>query len=175
MCRPPFCRCRACLLDDIAALEKRLNTPEVEDFAVGVVAEAQHQRARYSAEHDAGKSPLDWFWLIGFLAQKAASAAISGDRAKALHHTISTAAALANWHAALAGGDNSMRPGIADPEVAAETVGPRENLIAAGLAVLGIRPSNWDDADDPEQVAAWTSLEASLRERGALSPLPVSK
>jgi hypothetical protein len=34
---------------------------------------------------------------------------------KALHHTISTAAALANWHAALSGTSNTMRPGIAPP------------------------------------------------------------
>lgn len=119
ICRPPSCRCRACLLEQIAVLEKKLNTPEVEDFALGVVAEAQHQRARYAADHDAGKSPLDWFWLIGFLAQKVAAAALAGDRAKALHHTISTAAALANWHAALAGDDNSMRPGISNAEVSA--------------------------------------------------------
>lgn len=119
ICRPPECQCRACLLEEVAALRARLNTPEVEDFAVGVVSEAQHQRARYPSEHDAGKSPLDWFWLIGFLAQKATSAAIAGDREKALHHTISTAAALANWHAALAGHDQTMRPGITPPESAA--------------------------------------------------------
>ena len=89
-----------------------LNTPEVEEFAKGAVAEAQHQRARWPSEQDAGKSPLDWFWLIGFLAQKAAFSAIAGDVEKAKHHTISTAAALANWHAAIAGDHNSMRPGI---------------------------------------------------------------
>ena len=54
---------------------------------------------------------LDWFWLVGYLAQKAAFADIGGDREKALHHTISTAAALANWHAALLGADTSMQPG----------------------------------------------------------------
>ncbi|QYC10577.1 hypothetical protein [Brevundimonas nasdae] len=115
ICSPPDCRCRACLLDENAALKARLNTPEVEDFARGVVAEAQHQRARFSSDHDAGKSPLDWFWLIGYLAQKAAFAALAGDRDKALHHTISTAAALANWHAALSDQDTAMRPGIAPP------------------------------------------------------------
>lgn len=115
ICRPPSCRCRACLLDENARLKARLNTPEIETFAVGVVAEAQHQRGRFSVDHDAGKSPLDWFWLIGFLAQKAAFAAVAGDRDKALHHTISTAAALANWHAALSGHDNGMRPGIEPP------------------------------------------------------------
>ena len=73
--------------------------------------EAAHQRQRWGSEHDGGKQPLDWFWLIGYLAQKAATAQMGGDLEKAKHHTISTAAALANWHAAIAGHDNTMRPG----------------------------------------------------------------
>ncbi len=89
-----------------------INTPETTDFMAGVPLEAIHQRERWGAAHDAGKGPLDWFWLIGYLAQKAADAAIRGDTEKAKHHTISTAAALANWHAALTGADTSMRPGI---------------------------------------------------------------
>ena len=97
-------------------LEARLNTPELHDFAAAVVLEAAHQRARWAADHDAGKTPFDWFWLIGYLAQKAAAAAVAGDRDKALHHTISTAAALANWHAALSGTHTRMRPGIAPPK-----------------------------------------------------------
>ncbi len=91
-----------------------INTPETADFMAGVPLEAAHQRERWGADHDAGKTPLDWFWLIGYLAQKAAFAAMAGDAAKAMHHTISTAAALANWHAALSGKDSSMRPGIDD-------------------------------------------------------------
>jgi hypothetical protein len=96
----------------IRELGEALNTPEVDDFAKGAVLEAQHQRARWGSEHDQGKAPLDWFWLIGYLAQKAATAAIAGDIEKAKHHTISTAAVLANWHAALSGASTSMRPGI---------------------------------------------------------------
>lgn len=95
-----------------------INTPETADFMAGVPLEAVHQRERWGAEHDAGKQPLDWFWLIGYLAQKAADAAMRGDLDKAKHHTISTAAALANWHAALAGADTSMRPGIEPPDYA---------------------------------------------------------
>lgn len=91
-----------------------INSPETADFMAGVPLEAAHQRERWAAGHDAGKSPFDWFWLIGYLAQKAAASAVAGDRDKAMHHTISTAAALANWHAALAGIDTAMRPGI-DP------------------------------------------------------------
>lgn len=96
---------------EIARLRMALNTPEIHDFAKGVVSEAQHQRERWSVDHDAGKTPFDWFWLIGYLAQKAADAAVQGNTDKALHHTISTAAALANWHAALSGVSTSMRPG----------------------------------------------------------------
>ena len=100
---------------EVGELRAKLNTPEVDDFAQAVVSEAQHQRDRWGSEHDAGKKPLDWFWLIGYLAQKAAEAAMKGDAFKAKHHTISTAAALANWHAALNGHSNSMRPGIEPP------------------------------------------------------------
>ncbi len=100
---------------EIERLQALLNTPETADFMKGVPLEAAHQRERWGADHDAGKAPLDWFWLIGYLAQKAATSAIAGDAEKAKHHTISTAAALANWHLQLAGGDNRMRPGIAEP------------------------------------------------------------
>lgn len=99
-----------------AAFDALVNTPETIDFMIGVPLEATHQRERWAADHDAGKTPFDWFWLIGYLAQKAAAAAVAGDADKARHHTISTAAALANWHAALSGADTSMRPGTASPD-----------------------------------------------------------
>lgn len=108
-------------LQDSASCERAavrneiINTPETADFMAGVPLEAAHQRERWGSDHDAGKGPLDWFWLIGYLAQKAATAAIAGDTEKALHHTISTGAALANWHAALSQRSIAMRPGIADP------------------------------------------------------------
>lgn len=96
---------------DLVRLRKMLNTPEIESFAQGVVLEAVHQRERWGSSHDGGKEPADWFWLIGYLAQKAMMAHIQGDSEKALHHCISTAAALANWHAAIKGENNDMRPG----------------------------------------------------------------
>lgn len=80
-----------------------INTPETADFMAGVPIEAAHQRERWGAAHDAGKAPEDWFWLLGYLGGKALAAAKAGDLEKAKHHTISTAAALANWHAALVG------------------------------------------------------------------------
>lgn len=101
--------------DAIALLrEQIINTPETADFMAGVPIEAAHQRARWGSDHDAGKTPFDWFWLIGYLSQKAAAAQIEGDDEKARHHTISTAAALANWHAAISGASTTMRPGIDD-------------------------------------------------------------
>jgi hypothetical protein len=75
-----------------------LNTPETKDFLRGVELEAPHQRFRWGSDHDERKNPFDWYWTIGHLAQKAASAALLGDFEKARHHTISTAAVLANWH-----------------------------------------------------------------------------
>ena len=84
-----------------ARLLELINRPTVDDFARGVRLEAAHQRERWGPEHDEGKTPFDWFWLVGYLAQKAATAAVAGDYEKALHHTISTAGALANWHETL--------------------------------------------------------------------------
>jgi hypothetical protein len=98
----------------VEELENKLNTPELLDFSRAVVLEAAHQRERWGVEHDAGKAPEDWFWLLGYLGGKALSAHNSGNRDKALHHCISSAAALANWHAAILGANNEMRPGI-DP------------------------------------------------------------
>lgn len=92
-----------------------INTPETADFIAGVAIEATHQRERWGSEHDAGKTPFDWFWLVGYLAQKAAASQVNGDTEKAMHHTISTAAALANWHAAISGASTAMRPGIEPP------------------------------------------------------------
>lgn len=103
---------------EVARLKAERDTPQVANFTEAVHLEAAHQRARWGAEHDAGKTPFDWFWLIGYLAQKAADAGVRGDVFKAQHHTISTAAALANWHTALGGGDDAMRPGIMPREEA---------------------------------------------------------
>lgn len=97
----------------VEALLTERDHPETEDFFKGVPLEAAHQRARWSSAHDAGKTPADWFWLVGYLAGKCLAAHIAANREKALHHTISTAAALANWHLAIREATD-MRPGIAD-------------------------------------------------------------
>lgn len=95
-----------------------LGTPQLEDFAQAVVSEAAHQRVRWSAEHDGGKTNADWYWLVGYLAGKCLTSALTGNREKALHHVITTAAACANWHASIVGTDTRMRPGTspAPPE-----------------------------------------------------------
>lgn len=100
---------------EVARLRALLSMPEIDSFLVGVEREAAHQRELWGSEHDDGKKPEDWFWLLGFLGGKALRAHSHGDREKALHHTISSAAVLANWHAALLGKTN-MRPGIMTPE-----------------------------------------------------------
>ena len=92
----------------------QLNTPELHDFAKAVRLEGAHQRQRWGAEHDDGKAPADWFWLVGYLAGKALASHVRGEVDKALHHTITAAAALANWHSAILG-KTDMRPWIARP------------------------------------------------------------
>lgn len=99
----------------VADLESQLNTPELHDFSKAVVLEAAHQRARWGSDHDAGKEPHDWFWLLGYLAGKALRSHQAGEPDKALHHCISSAAVLANWHAAVSGEHTHMRPGIETP------------------------------------------------------------
>lgn len=107
---------------DLAGLTAQINTPIVDDWFAGVRNEAPHQQQRWGAAHDAGKSPLDWFWLIGYLAQKAAFSAIAGDHDKAKHHTISTGAALLNWWRQIDGLKGGMRPGIEPPIGVADPV-----------------------------------------------------
>lgn len=102
-----------------AALKAKLNTPELHDFMAGVPLEAAHQRERWGSEHDGGKTPADWFWLVGYLAGKALHAHTEGKIDKAFHHLVTTAAALANWHGALLG-NTDMRPGIVPPDAMKE-------------------------------------------------------
>ncbi len=82
-------------------LKELLSRPEIDDFWEGIVTEAAHQRQRWGDAHDRDKSAENWFWLVGYLSGKALRASIEGDKAKAKHHTISTAAALFQWHQAI--------------------------------------------------------------------------
>jgi hypothetical protein len=117
---------------ELERLHNLINSPHIADFMEAVKLEGLHQRERWAVDHDAGKTDADWFWLIGHLAGKAlnagtqAAAALATKDAsmeahynrKRLHHVITAAAALLNWHAALTGTDTRMRPGIASPEKA---------------------------------------------------------
>lgn len=95
-----------------------INNPHTENFLADVRLEAAYQRDRWGEAHDRGKSAENWFWLVGYLAGKCLRAVITGDKEKALHHTISSAAALANWYEAIKkdttgvglGHDNDIKP-----------------------------------------------------------------
>ena len=95
----------------VAELNAIINTPHADDFWKAVSIEAEHQRQRWGAEGDAGKTPADWFWLVGYLGGKALHAHAAENIEKAEHHIITTAAALANWHRHMFG-KTAMRPGI---------------------------------------------------------------
>ena len=90
-----------------------VNTPQTDEFFSSVNAEAAHQIQRWGVKHDEGKDAMDFFWLIGYLAGKAARAFIEGDTSKGLHHIISTAAALLNWHRRVIGVNVDFQPGHA--------------------------------------------------------------
>lgn len=117
---------------EIARLKELLNTPEIEDFSKAVRLEAAHQVERWGSIDDRAKRPADWFWLVGYLAGKALHSQLGENRDKALHHCISTAAALCNWHAAIKGTDNRMRPGSSDVEKIVEQSFPGTVASAKG-------------------------------------------
>lgn len=98
---------------ELVRLRAIINTPQAGDFLRAVSTEAEHQRQRWGSDHDAGKTPADWFWLVGYLAGKALHAHAAGNTEKAEHHIITTGAACANWHLALFG-KTDMRPGHED-------------------------------------------------------------
>lgn len=97
--------------NEVDRLNKLIDTPHTDDWLDAVILEAAHQRKRWGTEHDAGKAPSDWFWLIGYLAGKALAAFIKGDTEKGKHHIISTSAVLLNWHRYIVGDINDMKPG----------------------------------------------------------------
>ncbi len=82
----------------LGELETMINTPHIAEFLESVKLEAVHQRERWGTEHDACKTDADWFWLVGYLCGKAIRPDITHENH--LHHIITTAAALLNWHAA---------------------------------------------------------------------------
>ena len=91
-----------------------INTPHTGEWFEAVRLEAAHQIERWGVDHDRGKGPPEWFWLIGYLAGKAVAAALKGDTEKALHHTISTGAVLLNWWRHIKGVELTYQPGSDD-------------------------------------------------------------
>lgn len=101
-------------LGELAQLQAMIDSPITLDFLKGTANEVVHQVVRWGTVHDRAKEPQDWYWLIAYLAGKALRAHIDGDVDKALHHTISTAAALGNWHAHIRLGVSEMQLGSTD-------------------------------------------------------------
>lgn len=156
----------------VAQLEALINTPQTDDWLEAVKLEAAHQIERWGVDHDKGKKPEDYFWLIGYLSSKALVAANAPQNSryrhiktggtyellsagedehqrvmvavyrgesdgkvwtrpwneffdgrfeslpsipneKALHHTISTGAALLNWWRRMKGIEVTFQPGHA--------------------------------------------------------------
>lgn len=122
---PHYAQDVTALLEDRQMLLDMINTPEIEDFLLGVKLEAAHQEQRWGTAHDAGKEPSDWFWLIGYLAGKALQAATQKRADRLRHHCISTAAALANWHRT-ASGTGRMQPGYLPASITGHN--PSENV-----------------------------------------------
>jgi hypothetical protein len=93
---------------EAARLTALVNTPGVDDFVSAMRIEVAHQRERWGDEHDDQKSPEDWYWTLGYLGGKALQSARGGDIEKALHHTITAAALLAQWHRRLHTGRGAL-------------------------------------------------------------------
>lgn len=114
-----------------------INAPELENFLRGTHIEAVHQVERWGEANDRAKRPADWFWLVGYLAGKALHALVSGDVDKALHHCISTSAALYNWHSAIRGANVHMCPGRSDLAEMIDGAFPGEAPPVAPLSTTG--------------------------------------
>lgn len=93
-------------VEEIKRLDGLINNAHTDDFLSSVALEAAHQRERWPAEDDRGKTDPDWFWLLGYLAGKALT-----KPDKKVHHIITTAATCLNWHAHVTGASTTMRPG----------------------------------------------------------------
>lgn len=127
------------------------DVPIIDDFFAGVRAEKEHQLKRWGTTHDRNKAPADWFWLLGYLEGKLLAAALKGDREKALHHCISSAAVLANWHDAIRTGGSSLKvehdPSKALFENNPDPTRASDLEVAIGATSSGTPP--YPDADSP--------------------------
>lgn len=90
----------------VAELNAIIHTPESDEFLKGVAIEAEYQRQLHGI--DATDARFDWiqyFWVTGYLLNKALAACKSGEDngEKAKHHLVTTAALISNWHNVLTG------------------------------------------------------------------------
>jgi len=83
------------LLDEVERLDALINNPHTEEFLEAVRLEAAHQRERWGDAHDARKTDEDLYWTLGWLSGKAVR---FESQEKRLHHLITSAALLLNWH-----------------------------------------------------------------------------
>lgn len=80
---------------EVDRLKKLIWTPHTKDFLEAVKIEAAHQRERWGDDHDKMKIDADWFWTLGWLSGKAVH---RESQEKRLHHIVTSAALLLNWH-----------------------------------------------------------------------------
>lgn len=90
----------------LAELNAIIHTPESDDFLKGISIEAEYQRQLHGV--DTTEARFDWgqyFWVTGYLLNKALAACKSGEGngEKAKHHLTTAAALICNWHNALTG------------------------------------------------------------------------
>lgn len=93
------------------ALSELIDTPHTGEFFESVRMESAHQVKRWGTEHDEGKEPTDWLWLLGHLAGKAV---VLPEKRK--HHIISSAAVLLNWYRRETGDSAAFQPGVTEPK-----------------------------------------------------------
>lgn len=72
----------------------KAETREYQTFLDAVEAEARRQKQIWGDEHDAAKSPSDWFWTLGYLG----SQILKATPAQRRQRIVEAAAFLANWH-----------------------------------------------------------------------------
>lgn len=128
----------------LSNLEALMDSPEIESFTEGLVLEAAHQERRWGKSYDRSKSAEHWFWLVGHLSGKALRASIEGDKAKALHHTISSAAALFKWHLAIKADESGSGVGAdidVDPEARGAIEEYKTALTEAGFVIVPREPT----------------------------------
>lgn len=90
--------------DEVARLRAVIETPENDDFIVGVSIEAEYQCRKHGVDNGlAARNWTQWLWVAGYLLNKAVAACQRDDTEKGKHHLVTTAALLKNWHNVLIG------------------------------------------------------------------------